>query len=151
MSIRILIADPDRYLLAAYKAQLSSGGFDVATAQNGLECLRRLREFTPDVLVLEPSIPWGGGDGILSLLHEEPTLPEVRVILVLTSGCSPHVLYNIAPFPVSDYLTKPVTGKFLAERIRCALARCEVEVEPRGLTSRTPRQDEQVALRSSEE
>ncbi len=148
MSLRILIADPDRYLLAAYKAQLGSGGFDVATAQNGLECLRRLREFTPDVLVLEPSIPWGGGDGILSLLHEEPGLPEVRVILVLTSGCSPHVLYNIAPFPVSDYLTKPVTGKLLAERIRWALARREAE--PSRLTSWKPRQDERVALRSSE-
>jgi DNA-binding response OmpR family regulator len=127
MSIRVLIADSDRYLLAAYKAQLSSGGFDVATAQNGLECLRRLREFTPDVLVLEPAIPWGGGDGIVTLMHEEPSLPQVRITLVLTSGCSAHVLYNIASFPVSDYLAKPVTGDTLAERIRCALARCEAE------------------------
>jgi DNA-binding response OmpR family regulator len=148
MSIRILIADHDRYLLAAYKTQLSLNGFDVATAQNGLECLQRLREFTPDVLVLEPSIPWGGGDGIMSLLHEESDLPEVRIILVLTSGCSPHVLYNIAPFPVSDYLAKPVTGRSLAERIRFALARREGEQA--GLTSRMPRHDEQVAIRSSE-
>ncbi len=147
MSVRVLIADPDRYLLATYKAQLSSGGFDVATAEDGLECLQMLREFKPDVLVLEPSIPWGGGDGILSLLHEDPDLPQVPVILIVTSGCSPQVLYNIAPFPVSDYLVKPVTGKSLAERIGFAMARC-----PAGQTgpgSSAPRYVRQAAIRSS--
>jgi DNA-binding response OmpR family regulator len=125
MSIRVLIADTDRYLLASYKQELSSRGFGVATARNGLECLQRLREFMPDVLVLEPAIPWGGGDGIVTLMHEEPGLPRARIILVLTAGCSAHVLYNIAHFPVSDYLAKPVTGRSLADRIRCALARFE--------------------------
>jgi DNA-binding response OmpR family regulator len=127
MSIRVLIADPDRYLLAAYKEQLSSEGFDVATAQDGLECLQRVRQFMPDVLVLEPAIPWGGGDGIVALMHEDRTIPEVRIILVLTYGCSPHVLYNVARFPISDYLAKPMAGHFLAQRIRCAVARYEPE------------------------
>jgi two-component system, OmpR family, KDP operon response regulator KdpE len=127
MSIRVLIADTDRYLLATYKQQLSSRSFDVVTARNGLECLQWLREFMPDVLVLEPAIPWGGGDGIVTLMHEDPSLPRVSVILVLTAGCAPHVLYNIAHFPVSDYLAKPVTGYSLADRIRCALARFEAD------------------------
>ncbi len=127
MSIRVLIADPDRYLLAAYKEQLSAEGFDVATAQDGLECLQKARQSMPDVLVLEPAIPWGGGDGIMALMQEDCTIPKVRIILILTYGCSPHVLYNVARFPISDYLAKPVTGNFLAQRIRCALARHEPE------------------------
>ena len=125
MPIRVLVADPDRYLLASYQEQLSAEGFEVATARDGLECLRRLRRFKPDVLVLEPAIPWGGGDGIVSLMHEEPSLAHVRMILVLTHGCSPHVLYNMAAFPIDDYLAKPMAGKRLARRIRIALGRRE--------------------------
>jgi len=123
MATRVLIADPDRYLLATYKEHLSLEGFEVATAQDGLECLRRLREFGPDALVLEPEIPWGGGDGIVSMMHEDEDLPRVRTVVLLTHRCNPAVLYNIATFPISDYLAKPTTARHLAQRIRSALAR----------------------------
>ena len=122
---RILVADPDKHLLALYQAQLSAEGLHVETARDGLECLARLREFGPDVLVLEPAILWGGGDGLLAVMHDEPGIARVPVVLVLTYGCSSRVLYNIAPFPISDYLEKPLSGARLAQRIRCSLARYE--------------------------
>jgi len=127
MATRVLIADPDRYLLAAYKEHLSLEGFEVATAQDGIECLRQLRDFVPDVLVLEPAIPGGGGDGIVRLMYEDRSLPKLRGILLLTQGCSPAVLYNIAQFHISDYLAKPMSGTRLTQRIRSLLARCEEE------------------------
>jgi len=127
MATRVLIADPDRYLVAAYKEHLSLEGFDVATAEDGLECLRQLRDFSPDVLVLEPAISWGGGDGIVAIMHEDRDLPKARIILLLTHGCNPAVLYNIATFPISDYLAKPAAPRHLAQRIRSALARSDAE------------------------
>jgi len=127
MAIRVLIADPDRYLSSVYREHLSLEGFEVATAQDGLECLRKLREFVPHVLVLEPAIPWGGGDGIVALMHEDQRIPEVGVILLLTHGCSPAVLYNIAQFHISDYLAKPMTGARLAQRIRSVLGRYQAK------------------------
>jgi DNA-binding NtrC family response regulator len=127
MRTRVLIVDADNYLLAAYKKHLASEGFEVATAQDGLECLRRLRESGPDVLVLDPTIPWGGGDGVVSLLHEAPDLPRVRIILLLTYGCSPAVLYNIARFHIADYRMKPMDGRRLVQWIRSVLAECEAD------------------------
>jgi DNA-binding response OmpR family regulator len=123
MSIRVLIADTDRHLLAGYKQQLSSRGLRVAVADSGLDCLERLREFKPHALVLEPGILWGGGDGVLALLHEQRDLPQVLATLVLTSGCSPQLLYRVAHFAVDDYLAKPVSGEAMARRILAALAR----------------------------
>ena len=64
--IRVLLADPDRSLTAVYRKPLSREGFEVVAAFSGLECVARLREQVPDVLVLEPQLPWGGGEGILS-------------------------------------------------------------------------------------
>ncbi len=127
MSTRVLLADPDRHLLTAYKGCLSSDGFDVATARDGLECIDTLRRFLPEVLVLEPEILWGGGDGVVAMVHEAPETPKVPVILLLTYGSSFTVLYNIARFPISDYQVKPMDGWRLAQWIRSVLARREEE------------------------
>ena len=61
MSIRILIADRDEFLSTAYHEHFSRHGAVVATATTGLACIDRLRDFAPDVLILDPSLLWGGG------------------------------------------------------------------------------------------
>ncbi len=121
MSFRVLIADPDEYLLDNYRDYLEQHGSEVATATNGVECIDRLREFGPDVLVLEPSLLWGGGDGVLAVMHEEQDIPSVPVIL-LTYGRDRGVLYRLAPFKIDDYQIKPLSAKRLAQRIHSLLA-----------------------------
>lgn len=116
MSIRVLIADPDEFLLAAYREHLSQYGAIVATATNALECLGRLRTFLPDVLVLEPELLWGGGDGVLAVMHEEPEIRAASVVL-LTHGTNRSLLYRLSPFKLDDYQMKPVTPRRLMQRI----------------------------------
>ena len=77
-------------------------GFELATAVSGLECVARLRECVPDVLVLEPQLLWGGGDGVLAMMCEVPQLVTVPV-MVLTTCRDPLVLNPVARFPISDY------------------------------------------------
>jgi DNA-binding response OmpR family regulator len=122
MSIRVLIADPDECLLDNYRSYLEHHDFEVATATTGLECVERLRDFVPDVLVLEPSIPWGWGDGILAMMHEERDIPLIPVV-VLTYGRDRGVLYRLSPFKINDYQVKPIRPKRLVERI-CSLLAC---------------------------
>ncbi len=130
MSVRILIADPDEYLLDAYREHLEQRGCEVLTATNGLACIEKLRKCCPDVLVLEPSLPWGWGDGVLAVMHDEPNLAGIPVI-VLTHGRDRSVLYQMAPFHIDDYLYKPVTAKNLAGRILAIVRRQQLEVAPR--------------------
>ena len=47
MSAHVLIADPDRFLLASYSRHLSEHGATVTTATTGLECAERLRDAHP--------------------------------------------------------------------------------------------------------
>ena len=53
--IRVLMADPDESLQPLYRERLLQEGFELATALSGLECVARLRERVPDVLVLSRS------------------------------------------------------------------------------------------------
>jgi DNA-binding NtrC family response regulator len=79
---RVLIADPHARLAAEYRALLRLSGYAVETAGDGLECIARIRSFHPDLVVLEPDIPWGGGDGVLTVLGEEAILPDCSVVLI---------------------------------------------------------------------
>jgi DNA-binding response OmpR family regulator len=116
-AVRVLIADPDKSLLAMYREVLPGEGFEVVTAPSGLECIARLRERVPDVLVLDPQLPWGGADGVLAMMCEGTDLAIVPV-MVLMSCRDPLVLGNIAQFPITDWHVKPLAPDRLAKMLR---------------------------------
>ena len=114
------MADPDASLAPLYRRPLLQQGFELVMAASGLECVARLREYMPDVLVLEPQLPWGGGDGVLAMMGEVPGLAVIPV-MVLTSCRDRHVLECLARFPISDYHLKPLAPDRLAGRLRSLL------------------------------
>jgi DNA-binding response OmpR family regulator len=115
------MADPDAAIFTLYRESLSREGFELGAAASGLECVARLRERVPDVLVLEPHMPWGGGDGVLATMGEVPHLATVPV-MILTSCRDPNVVNRMARFPISDYHLKPLAPDRLAERLRSLLS-----------------------------
>ena len=81
MSRILLFADSDTNLCLGYREYFAAREFDVETAQDGLECVAKLREVKPDVLVVESDLRWGGGDGVLARIAQEPEIPIPIVIL----------------------------------------------------------------------
>ena len=118
-AIRVLIADPDESLLGEYREH-SREGWEVVTAPNGLVCVERLREQVPDVLVLEPQLPWGGGDGVLAMMHEALDLGTVPV-MILTSCRDPMIWDSISCFPISEVHPKPLSPAQLVKRLHTLL------------------------------
>lgn len=117
---KLLIADPDEVQLDYYQRHFRHGAWSVETATNALDCLARLRDFEPDVLVLEPEMPWGGGSGVLECMRDDPSLPKIPVI-VLTRGPSTEELWRITGYSLEDFFVKPVSVETLARRIYTAI------------------------------
>jgi CheY-like chemotaxis protein len=82
-----LFADADRESRDLHAWLLSSYGFQVDTASNGLQCLAKLSHSLPDLLILDLELPWGGGDGVLALIRQDLRLLPSRVVLT-SSGRS---------------------------------------------------------------
>jgi DNA-binding response OmpR family regulator len=119
---RVLVAVPDDALLDAYRNRLAADGFVVESARDGLECVRRLRAVAPDVLVLSTALPWGGGDGVLAVLSEDPHLPHVSVI-VLSGGHDVGGPARMWDFPIAEYHSRPLSPQLLARRVGLRAAR----------------------------
>jgi CheY-like chemotaxis protein len=112
MNTRFLIADRDPVVREDCRRCLSKRGHEVDVAANGLQCIDRLRMSCPTVLVLDPDIPWGGGDGVLEWLsREEPLNP---LVVVLTNGHS--------QVHLPDRLLKLVTARLERPRALCELS-----------------------------
>jgi len=114
---RVLLADPDSTLRAVYQRFLAQEGYEVAVAADGLECVAQLRRFGPDLLVLDPELPWGRGEGVLAMMYEDPAVPVIPV-MVVTNREDPDGLHRVGVFPVSAYHIKPLEPPLLAEDVR---------------------------------
>jgi DNA-binding response OmpR family regulator len=113
MTIRVLLADPDESVLESYQAFLSRQGFKIRTVATTDACIEALREFAPQVLVLEPERPGGWGSEILDYLKTIDSLP----VIVLTR----HDI-DLTGFPVHEHHVKPYSMFELTAGIRGAAA-----------------------------
>lgn len=121
MSRNILIALSDRRLLTSYYQSLSKIGLDVGIATDGLDCVAQMRRALPEILVLDPDLLWGGGDGVLSVLHDDERLARTQV-LVLPARPQSVGLQRVTRFPaVKEYLLSPLPPPVLAERLQSLL------------------------------
>lgn len=111
--MNILLVDDDAMALKTIGNALVERGYDVRTAADGLEALRRMSEGIPDVVVCDIQMP--GMDGLTFLRNARERFPEVPVIL--TTG-DRDVDTAVAGFRsgATDYVKKPID---LQELLAC--------------------------------
>jgi DNA-binding response OmpR family regulator len=114
MGPRVLLTDADTLLLSLYQTYLVRRRMEVRVAATALQCLELLRQWRPDVLVLDADLPWGSGLGVLALMREDPTVPVVPVLLLARNDALAQ-----EDFPTDEHtlLVKPVPAAVLAESI----------------------------------
>ena len=130
----VLFADGLPELREAYSSLLSSRGFQVETAGDGLECLTKLRRCAPDLLVLDLELPWGGGEGVLGLMREDPQIRSIPVVLT-SSMATMQVLNDLTRAPVIRALSKPFALAGLLALLSAATAQTRAHLTP-GLAER---------------
>jgi DNA-binding response OmpR family regulator len=120
MAPSVVVAHADRDLCDLYRGFLSHHGWQVRTSGTGLECLAQLRQSLPHFLVLDMHLPWGGADGLLAVMRDDPGFARVPVILTSTRT-SPEAVSRLASPPVVQTLWKPFSLSALLERMLSGL------------------------------
>jgi DNA-binding NtrC family response regulator len=116
----ILIADADQDLCDLFEQFFSHQGWQVRTFGGALECLAQLRQCPPQLLILDADLPWGGADGLLAVMRDDPALARVPVILTSTEGSLEAHPRLLSP-PVVQVLEKPFPLAALLERAHSAV------------------------------
>jgi signal transduction histidine kinase len=110
--MRVLLVEDDTDLREAVCDALTDVGYDVVTAVDGSDGLRRLRESRPDVVVLDLMMPKLDGWQFRIAQRSDPMLAMVPVVAISASGSA-----TAAAIDADAFLRKPLD----AERLRGAI------------------------------
>ena len=123
MPHKILLVDDDPDILDALSMILESKGYQVVTAQDGIEGLATLKAEKPDVMILDLLMPKMDGFAVCKEL-QDPRWSKYKdvPILILTSvreeaSRRRYELETGLELDVDDYVEKPVSPDVLLGRV----------------------------------
>ena len=122
----VLVVDDEPDLLELLDYALRQEGYRVHTAQDGAEGLRLAVSLRPDVLVIDIMMPEMDGIELTRQIRENASL-RLTPLLMLTARVEEGDEIAGLDAGADDYVTKPVSPKLLASRIRAMLRRLERE------------------------
>ncbi|WCE31420.1 response regulator transcription factor [Vibrio sp. SCSIO 43137] len=116
---KILIIEDDRVIARLIKLYLDAEGYQVEMIFTGENAISVIREFNPDVVILDLMLP--GKDGV-DICREARDFFR-GMILVLTASVDEMSEVSLFKFGADDYVTKPVKGNILLARVEALLRR----------------------------
>ena len=106
MARKILTCDDEKHIVRLIQVNLERQGYEVITAFNGLECLEKVKEDRPDLIVLDVMMPEMTGFEVLEKLKKDPDTENIPVIMLTARAQDSDVLRGWQS-GVECYLTKP--------------------------------------------
>lgn len=128
MSKRILIVDDEPRYLRLLEANLRTEGYEVATAQDGVQALDVFSAQPIDLVLLDVMMPRLDGFGVCQRLREFSNVP----IVILTARGEEQDRVRGLDLGADDYLVKPFSATELLARVRAVLRRAHVPAETTG-------------------
>ncbi len=124
--IKILLVDDEPDILEIVSYNLSSEGYEVFTAKNGIEGVAKAKKKTPHLIILDVMMPEMDGIEACEIIRSTPGL-ENTIITFLTARGEDYS--QVAGFDAGadDYITKPIKPKVLLSKVKALLRRLKEE------------------------
>ncbi len=119
---RILVVDDEPQLTRVLRTGLSSHGYDVRVAADGLSALDTFGDWHPDLVVTDIAMPHIDGLELCRRLRAISSVP----ILVLSARGEEKTKVEALDLGADDYVTKPFGIDELLARVRVALRRARM-------------------------
>lgn len=116
----ILIVDDSPTEVHQMKRVLEAAGFEVETAADGDEAVRKARELLPNLILMDIVMPGMDGFRATRTLSNDPRTSTIPVIMVSSKNQESDMVWGMRQGAV-DYLVKPVSASQLREKARAAL------------------------------
>ena len=121
---RILVVDDEPQITRVLRTSLSSQAYDIRVANDGETALEIMKDWTPDLVITDLSMPNMDGLELTRRLRVTSQLP----ILILSVRGDERTKVQALDAGADDYVTKPFSMEELLARVRAALRRSASEV-----------------------
>ena len=127
--IRILLVDDEPDILEILKYNLTSEGYQVSTAKNGLEGVEKAKKKRPHLIILDVMMPEMDGIEACEKIRNTEGLEDTIITFLTARG---EDYSQVAGFDAGadDYITKPVKPKVLMSKVKALLRRLRESEDP---------------------
>lgn len=119
---KILIVDDEPDIVEFISYSLKSKGYHIATAGDGVEAIRKAKEFRPDLILLDVMMPNKDGIQTIKELRQLPDFEQTAIIFLTALSDEKSEIEGLKT-GADDYIAKPIKPELLATRISAALRR----------------------------
>jgi len=118
MSIHnILLVDDSKTELHALSEMLHKRGFDIRTAENAEEAMKRLAEAKPDLILMDVVMPGQNGFQLTRSITRDERYAGIPIIMCTSKGQETDKVWGMRQ-GASDYVVKPVKAEELLAKIK---------------------------------
>ena len=124
--IKILLVDDEPDILEIVGYNLSSEGYQVFTAKNGVDAIAKAKKEIPHLIILDVMMPEMDGIETCERIRKMPDLSETIITFLTARG---EDYSQVAGFEAGadDYITKPIKPKLLVSKVKALLRRLKDE------------------------
>lgn len=121
-NIKILLVDDEPDILEIVGYNLTNEGYQVITAKNGLEAVKKAKKEIPQLIILDVMMPVMDGVEACEAIRK---LPELNTTLITFLTARNEDYSQMAGFDAGadDYITKPIKPKVLVSKVNALLRR----------------------------
>jgi CheY-like chemotaxis protein len=83
---RILVVDDEPHLIRSLSFILNKAGYEISTAADGEEALRKLVEYKPELIFLDVMMPKKNGYEVCEAIRKMPEYKDVYIIILSAKG-----------------------------------------------------------------
>lgn len=130
--LKVLTVDDDPDILDLLEATLESE-YEVMQASCGKEALEKIKNISPDLLVLDYALPDLQGPQICKLLRKDPLFIHLPILMLTGKGETDDKVAGLEAGS-DDYMVKPFSPQELLARIRMLIRRSNVDLDANPLT-----------------
>jgi len=113
----ILVVDDSKTELHYLSDILGKHGYEVRTAENGEEAMRRLEEAKPDLILMDVVMPGQNGFQLTRAITRDPRFADVPVIMCTSKNQETDKVWGMRQ-GARDYIVKPVSSEELFAKIK---------------------------------
>ncbi|MEK9609013.1 MAG: response regulator transcription factor [Flavobacteriaceae bacterium] len=126
--IKILLADDEPDVIEIIKFNLDQEGYQVKTATNGSEAVKKAKKTFPHLIIMDVMMPEMDGIEACEILRKDPKFNNT-IIMFLTARGEDYSYVAAFDAGADDYVTKPIRPKILVSKIKALLRRLKKEEE----------------------
>ena len=128
MNTKILMIDDDLNICDSVKLYLEHEGYEVRTANDGVQGVETFKLYSPDIVLLDIMMPKKDGWQVCREIREISSVP----IMMLTAKGEVFDKVLSLELGADDYLIKPFDMRELSARAKAILRRCQAEGDKHG-------------------